>query len=320
MTLILSRSGQGIGGAVMFATSLALSVSSFQGKDRGVAFGVWGAITGVAVSLGPILGGVITTYHQLASHLPGERAHRCGGRRHHLVASGRVAFPAPRTAGLDRVWPLDGGADQCCLWPDQGGRTSWGDAGVADLPGTRGILLPVSPIAEARVTDPLFDLALFRVPTFDGGLIAAFCMNGSLFAMLLYLVLYLQYAVGYSALQTGLRLLLISGPILVTATVAGRLSEHVPVRWLFRPGLVLVGAGLFLMTGLSRHQLVDAFGRRLHNLGGGRRLREPAPGINGDRRGRTSPRRDGFRCERDVPPDRYRRKHRCAGHDLQLAR
>jgi hypothetical protein len=97
----------------------------------------------------------------------------------------------------------------------------------------------------------MFDLALFRVPTFDGGLIAAFCMNGSLFAMLLYLVLYLQYALGYSALQTGLRLLLISGPTLVTATVAGRLSERVPVRWLIGPGLVLVGAGLLLMTGLS---------------------------------------------------------------------
>jgi hypothetical protein len=106
-------------------------------------------------------------------------------------------------------------------------------------------------IAEARVTNPMFDLALFRVPTFDGGLIAAFCMNGSLFAMLLYLVLYLQYALGYSALQTGLRLLLISGPTLITATVAGRLSERVPVRWLIGPGLVLVGAGLLLMTGLS---------------------------------------------------------------------
>ena len=56
---------------------------------------------------------------------------------------------------------------------------------------------------------------------------------------------------GYSALQTGLRLLLISGPTLVTATVAGRLSERVPVRWLIGPGLVLVGAGLLLMTGLS---------------------------------------------------------------------
>jgi hypothetical protein len=76
-------------------------------------------------------------------------------------------------------------------------------------------------------------------------------MNGSLFSMLLYLVLYLQYVLGYSALQTGLRLLLISGPTLITATAAGRLSERMPVRWLIGPGLILVGAGLFLMTGLT---------------------------------------------------------------------
>src|SRR5271165_3385765 len=59
--LIISRSAQGVGGAIVFATSLALLAESFRGKDRGVAFGIWGAITGVAVSLGPILGGAITT-------------------------------------------------------------------------------------------------------------------------------------------------------------------------------------------------------------------------------------------------------------------
>ena len=59
--LILSRSGQGVGGAIMFATSLALLGNSFRGRDRGVAFGVWGAITGVSTALGPVLGGVITT-------------------------------------------------------------------------------------------------------------------------------------------------------------------------------------------------------------------------------------------------------------------
>ena len=55
--LILSRSAQGIGGAILFATSLALLAQSFHGNERGVAFGVWGAITGVAVGLGPVLGG-----------------------------------------------------------------------------------------------------------------------------------------------------------------------------------------------------------------------------------------------------------------------
>jgi hypothetical protein len=67
----------------------------------------------------------------------------------------------------------------------------------------------------------------------------------------LYLVLYLQDDLGYSALGTGLRLLLMSGVTLVTATIAGRLSTHMPVRWLIGPGLLLVGVGLVLMTGLD---------------------------------------------------------------------
>src|ERR1700689_3455048 len=61
LMLILSRSAQGVGGAILFATSLALLAQNFHGKERGVAFGVWGAITGVATGLGPILGGAITS-------------------------------------------------------------------------------------------------------------------------------------------------------------------------------------------------------------------------------------------------------------------
>ncbi len=251
LMLILSRSGQGVGGAIMFATSLALLGNSFRGKDRGVAFGVWGAITGVAVSLGPILGGVITT-----------------------AISWRAIFlvnvPIGVVAVAITLWRVDESRSPDPGRPDwtgfglltaglislvygliRAGETSWSDTGVLICLVLGGILLVSFAVAESRVADPMFDLALFRVPTFDGGLIAAFCMNGSLFAMLLYLVLYLQYALGYSALQTGLRLLLISGPTLVTATLAGRLSERVPVRWLIGPGLLLVGAGLFLMTGLT---------------------------------------------------------------------
>ena len=59
--LQLSRAFQGIGGAAMFATALALIASAFQGRDRGIAFGVFGATTGVAVAVGPVLGGVLTS-------------------------------------------------------------------------------------------------------------------------------------------------------------------------------------------------------------------------------------------------------------------
>ncbi len=61
LMLILSRSGQGIGGAIMMATSLALLGHSFRGRERGVAFGIWGAVVGISSALGPVLGGVITT-------------------------------------------------------------------------------------------------------------------------------------------------------------------------------------------------------------------------------------------------------------------
>src|SRR5689334_9415899 len=61
LVLQLSRAVQGVGGAIMFSVSLALLADAFRGKDRGVAFGIWGAITGLAVAIGPLLGGALTS-------------------------------------------------------------------------------------------------------------------------------------------------------------------------------------------------------------------------------------------------------------------
>ena len=97
----------------------------------------------------------------------------------------------------------------------------------------------------------MFDLSLFRLPTFSGGSVAAFGLSASIFAMLLYLVLYMQDILGYTPLGTGLRLLVISGGILVTARSPGRLTSRVPIRLLIGPGLMLVGVGLLLMRGLT---------------------------------------------------------------------
>ena len=87
-------------------------------------------------------------------------------------------------------------------------------------------LLVVFVFVERRSAHPMFDLSLFRLPTFTGGSVAAFGLSASIFAMLLYLVLYLQDILGYSALATGVRLMVISGGILVAATVAGRLDAR----------------------------------------------------------------------------------------------
>ena len=83
----------------------------------------------------------------------------------------------------------------------------------------------------------MLDLHLLRVPTFNGGLIAAWAISASLFSLLTYLVLYLQNVLGSSAIETGVRLLPMTGAIFLTAGLAGRLTGHVPTRLLIAPGL-----------------------------------------------------------------------------------
>ena len=251
LMLILSRSGQGVGGAIMFATSLALLGHSFRGRDRGVAFGVWGAITGVSTALGPVLGGVITTDWSwrgiflvnvpigvLAVALTAWRVEESSSP--HPAPPDWAGFALLTTGLVSLIYGLI-----------RAGENSWSDSGVIACLVIGGVALAGFIAAERRVAHPMFDLSLLRVPTFAGGSIAAFAMNGSLYAVLLFLVIYLQDILGYSAEQAGLRLAIISGAQFVTATVAGRVSERVPARWLIGPGLLLVGIGLIIMAGLS---------------------------------------------------------------------
>ena len=249
--LEISRGVQGVGGAIMFSVSLALLADAFRGRDRGIAFGVWGAITGIAVAIGPLLGGALTSglswrwiffvnlpIGLVALALTLMRVHESkapqarrpdwlgvltftlalGSLVYALIESSERGFSAGRVIG-------------CFI--------------------AAAVLLGAFLVAEWRGAHPMFDLGLFRLPTFSGGLVAAFGISASIFSMFLYLVLYIQDTLRYSPFQTGLRLLVVSGGILTTSTLAGRLTEHVPVRFLIGPGLLIVGAGLLLMRGLT---------------------------------------------------------------------
>jgi len=249
--LELSRGLQGIGGAIMFAVSLALLADAFRGRERGVAFGVWGAITGLAVAIGPLLGGILTSgiswrWIFFVNAPIGVVAVAITAMR---VAESRL----PSATRPD--WPgfvlFTAGLASLVYALIQSSRTSFTDAAVLGCFAAAAVLLCAFVLVEWQVRHPMFDLGLFRLPTFSGGLVAAFGLSASIFSMLLYLVLYLQDILGYSALGTGIRLTIISGGILITATIAGRLSARVPVRLLIGPGLILVGVALLLMRGLT---------------------------------------------------------------------
>ncbi|GGJ92180.1 MFS transporter [Streptomyces camponoticapitis] len=251
LMLQLSRGLQGIGGSIMFSVSLALLADAFRGKDRGVAFGIWGTITGLAVAIGPLLGGALTTglswewifYVNLpigviavAITVVKVAESRQPGARHPDWA-GFVLF----TAALSSlVYALI-----------KSSHDSFSDSVVIGCLTAAVVLMAVFVAVELRTTQAMFDLSLFRKPTFTGGLVAAFGLSASILSMLLYLVLYLQDVLGFSALGAGVRLLLISAGILVVSTVSGRLSSRMPVRYLIGPGLLLTGGGLLWMRGLD---------------------------------------------------------------------
>lgn len=248
--LIWSRAAQGVGGAILFATSLALLGQTFQGRERGIAFGVWGAITGIATALGPILGGVITSDISWRAvfwvNIPiGVLALVIGWRA--LDESRAPYSHRPDWAGFAVLTAALIGLVYGLIRASEQG---WSDHAVAACIVAAAALLVAFVLVEARVEHPMFDLALLRIPTFLGAAASAFAMNGSLFAVIMYLTLYLQDALGYSAAETGVRLLLLTGATTIASAMAGRLSSRIPARWLIGPGLVIVGASLFLMSGL----------------------------------------------------------------------
>ena len=113
------------------------------------------------------------------------------------------------------------------------------------------VLLVVFVTAEHRQARPMLDLTLFRRPAFAGASIVAFSLSASIFAMFLYLTLYIQDVLGYDALQAGLRFLPITLLSFIVAPIAGRLSVKVPVRLLLGGGLLLVSGSLLAMTAVS---------------------------------------------------------------------
>jgi MFS family permease len=121
---------------------------------------------------------------------------------------------------------------------------------VCCLGGSLGLLLMFFGF-ELRQQRPMLDLSLFRKPSFAGASIVAFALSASMFAMFLYLTLYIQNILGYSPLEAGMRFLPLTLVSFVAAPISGRLSARVPVRVLLGAGLVLVGIGLALMGGLT---------------------------------------------------------------------
>ena len=249
--LNLARGLQGIGGAGMFATSLALIGQEFHGKDRATAFGVWGATVGGAVAVGPLIGGVITQNFGwewiFFVNVPIGIAAMALTERKIVNVSAQDAEPVdmPGLATFSVALFL------LIFGLIRGNPEGWGSTAIVACLVAAAVLLVAFVAIERRSDHPMLDLTLFRKPAFNGVSAVAFALSAGMFAMFLYLTIYLQGVLDFSPLEAGLRFLPLTILGFVVAPVSGSLSHRVPIRILLGSGLTLVGIGLLLMHGLS---------------------------------------------------------------------
>jgi EmrB/QacA subfamily drug resistance transporter len=249
--LILARGAQGIGGAGMFAVSLAIISQEFHGRERGTAFGIWGATIGAAVAIGPLVGGALTTYVGwrwiFFVNVPIGVACVAGGIQELRETRDDEA------GGLDLAGLITwtAGLFALVLGLLRGSDWGWSSGRVVGLFAAAAAMLAAFTVVELRHAKPMFDLRLFRVPTFTGAQIAAFAMSSGMFAQFLYLALYIENVLAYSPVATGVRFLPLSLLAFVSSPIAGRLSARLPVRVLIGGGLALVGVALLLMDGIT---------------------------------------------------------------------
>jgi EmrB/QacA subfamily drug resistance transporter len=249
--LNLARGLQGIGGAGMFATSLALIGQEFHGKDRATAFGVWGATVGGAVAVGPLIGGVITEnlgweWIFFVNVPIGIAAMALTERR--IV---NVAAQDPEPVDVPGLVTFSSALFLLIFGLIRGNPEGWGSPVILACLVGAAVLLAIFLAIELRTDHPMLDLTLFRKRAFNGVSAVAFALSAGMFAMFLYLTIYLQGVLDFSPLEAGLRFLPLTVLGFVVAPISGALSHRVPIRVLLGVGLTLVGIGLLLMHGLS---------------------------------------------------------------------
>jgi EmrB/QacA subfamily drug resistance transporter len=250
--LNVARAIQGVGGAAMFAVSLALIAQEFTaGRERGMAMGMYGATIGVAVAIGPLVGGALTDSLGWESifylNVPIGVA---------AIAVTYLRLHESRDPDATRVdWAgvasFSGALLLLVLALVRGNDEGWGSTLIVSLFAGAAALLAVFVAVQHRVREPMLPLGLFRRRAFTGVQLAAFAVSSSIFALFLYLTLYLQNYLGLSPFEAGVRYLPITLASFIAAPIAGALLSRVQARLMLSVGLAGVGLGLLLMGGID---------------------------------------------------------------------
>jgi EmrB/QacA subfamily drug resistance transporter len=249
--LIAARALQGVGAALLLPGTLSIITVTFPAHERARAIGLWAGVSGLALALGPTVGGL------MVERLGWESVFFLNvpiGVIAFLVATRTVReSTSPEQRRLD-VPGLVLGTSALFLVTYgliESNERGWSDALiVGSLVGF--VVLLVAFLAwERRSTQPMMPLRLFRIPAFSAGNTVAFSVSLGMFATFFFLSLYMQTIRGYTAFEAGVRFLPMTLAIIATAPNAGRYAQKHGSRIPMTYGLLLAGGGLLALSRLS---------------------------------------------------------------------
>jgi EmrB/QacA subfamily drug resistance transporter len=240
--LIAARTVQGLGGAIVLPLSLTILTTAFPAERRGMIVGVYGGLAGLAVAMGPIVGGAVTQ----------------GIDWHWIfwinVPIGVVALPLamrllPESHGVPERLDLPGvalltGSVVAIVWGlVRAGQTGWTSPEIVGCLVSGAALLLAFTVWEQRVSAPMVPLRLFRSRVFAIGNATSFLMSGAIFAAGVLVTQEFQLARGYSPVAAGVRLLPFFATPMFISPVAGAVSDRIGRRPVMVAGLFLQAAG-----------------------------------------------------------------------------
>ena len=276
LMLNLARGVQGIGGAAMLATSLALIAQEFQGRERGTAYRHLGRHGQRRRGDRPDDRRPAHPGARLGVHLLHQPADRRGGDLPSITQVRDTKDPDATGVDWAGLVTFSSGLFLLVLALIRGNDAGWGSTQIVVELVAAAVLLLLFVVVEVRQKRPMLDITLFRKPTFSGAAIAAFAVSASLFAMFLYITLYFQNVLGYTpARRPALRFLPLTVVAFFIAPIAGRLSDGFPARALMGHRLRSRGGGPAAdARGQRRLDLDHAAGRVRRGRG---RPRHPQP-------------------------------------------
>jgi EmrB/QacA subfamily drug resistance transporter len=248
--LIAARAVQGIGAAAMFATNTALLSATYQGRDRSVAFGIWGAVTGAAAAIAPILGGLLIDGLDWRAIFLVNLPIACLA-----IAMTRAVLSESRgqSGPIDSLGAVSftlaaGGVTFALI---HGGSAGWGAAWTLAAFAVAAVALIVFVLAERRCASPLIDIALLRDPSFAALMAGAVILPAAAFAPTLYTQLWLQSILSLSAIGAGLVVAPLAAAAFVVSAGGGRFMHRIAPQIPLGVGLLLIGAGALLRTSID---------------------------------------------------------------------